>query len=64
MQDVSPLSVERYPQLYHEVQRGRNFTVPTFLVWTAEALYTSTVCYFIPYAVPTRVCVALQFAWA
>lgn len=50
-QDVSPASAYKYPQLYHECQEGKNFTITTLVLWVLEALFVSAVCYFFPYAV-------------
>jgi magnesium-transporting ATPase (P-type) len=50
-QDMSPATAYRYPQLYHECQEGRNFTILSLSLWILEALYVSVICYFFSWAV-------------
>ena len=48
-QDATPEMIYRYPLLYKESQKAKNFTPWTFGFWVVEAFYVSLICYFIPY---------------
>ncbi|EFC35904.1 predicted protein [Naegleria gruberi] len=47
--DVPDYIAEKYPELYFQGQKNRYFNAKIFISWIVNAVFHSTICFFIPY---------------